>query len=163
MPIQPQLVLLQKTLFNIEGLGRQLYPGLDLWETAKPYLERWVKDQIGPAAILKDLRQELPRLAPMIPKLSTIGSELLRETKEARQASVSHREEVYSLRSEIRFRRLKLRIIMLGFVILLIGLMGLAIGGMEDVSQIPSWAFAVSLMLSGLAVMVLGVTRTYKQ
>ncbi len=52
---------------------------------------------------------------------------------------------------------------MLGFVILLIGLMGLAIGGMEDVSQIPSWAFAVSLMLSGLAVMVLGVTRTYKQ
>ena len=163
MPIQPQLILLQKTLFNIEGLGRQLYPGLDLWETAKPYLERWVKDQIGPAAILKDFRQELPRLVPMIPKLSTMGSELLRETKEARLARFSQQEEIFSLRSEIRVRRLKLKIIALGFFILLIGLIGLVMGVVGEVNQMPSWVFAVSLIVSGVAVMALGMTKAYKK
>ena len=52
MEVQPQLVLLQKTLLNIEGLGRQLYPELDLWKTAKPFLERWMKEQVGPQVLL---------------------------------------------------------------------------------------------------------------
>ena len=50
MQVQPQLVLLQKTLLYVEGLGRQLYPQLDLWQTAKPYLEHWMRQQIGPQA-----------------------------------------------------------------------------------------------------------------
>src|SRR5690554_4578406 len=53
MEVQPQLVLLQKTLLNIEGLGRQLYPELDLWVTAKPFLERWVRDQYGTQALAR--------------------------------------------------------------------------------------------------------------
>jgi len=60
--IQPQLILLHKTLFNIEGLGRELYPQLDLWKTAHPVLERWMRDQVGPKAMLRDLRQLLPQL-----------------------------------------------------------------------------------------------------
>lgn len=62
MEIQPQLVLLQKTLLYIEGLGRQLYPQLDLWSTAKPFLERWMKEQVGPAAFARKLRKNLPML-----------------------------------------------------------------------------------------------------
>ena len=58
--IQPQLVLLQKTLLNIEGLGRQLDPDLDLWVTAKPYLERWMEEQIGWRALERRLRAEAP-------------------------------------------------------------------------------------------------------
>jgi ubiquinone biosynthesis protein len=67
--IQPQLVLLQKTLLNIEGLGRQLDPDLDLWNTAKPFLERWMMDQIGPRKLLQELRDQAPRYAKILPEL----------------------------------------------------------------------------------------------
>jgi ubiquinone biosynthesis protein len=68
MEIQPQLVLLQKTLLNIEGLGRQLYPDLDLWTTAKPFLERWMRERMSPlnlAAQAKSQLEQLPHLAHM--------------------------------------------------------------------------------------------------
>jgi ubiquinone biosynthesis protein len=67
--IQPQLVLLQKTLLNIEGLGRELDPDLDLWRTAKPYLERWMDEQVGWRALLKTLRDEAPYWAATLPEL----------------------------------------------------------------------------------------------
>lgn len=67
--IQPQLVLLQKTLLNIEGLGRQLDPELDLWTTAKPFLERWMNDQIGWRGLVDRLKNEAPRYAQMLPEL----------------------------------------------------------------------------------------------
>jgi ubiquinone biosynthesis protein len=67
--IQPQLVLLQKTLLNIEGLGRQLDPELDLWSTAKPFLERWMLEQVGPQRLWQQLKTEAPRFAKMLPQL----------------------------------------------------------------------------------------------
>jgi ubiquinone biosynthesis protein len=67
--IQPQLVLLQKTLLNVEGLGRQLDPDLDLWVTAKPFLERWMEDQIGWQALTRRLREEAPLLVTVLPQL----------------------------------------------------------------------------------------------
>ncbi len=67
--IQPQLVLLQKTLLNIEGLGRQLDPDLDLWNTAKPFLEKWMIEQVGPKKLLDELRNEGPRYAKLLPEL----------------------------------------------------------------------------------------------
>ena len=67
--IQPQLVLLQKTLLNIEGLGRELDPDLDLWKTAKPYLERWMSEQVGIAGLIANLRREAPYWSSMLPQL----------------------------------------------------------------------------------------------
>jgi ubiquinone biosynthesis protein len=67
--IQPQLVLLQKTLLNIEGLGRQLDPDLDLWVTAKPFLERWMNEQIGWRALVTRMKRETPRYAQLLPEL----------------------------------------------------------------------------------------------
>ena len=67
--IQPQLVLLQKTLLNIEGLGRDLDPDLDLWSTAKPFLEQWMLEQIGPQKLWNQLKAEAPRYAKLIPEL----------------------------------------------------------------------------------------------
>ncbi|MEY2890914.1 MAG: hypothetical protein RJA98_822 [Pseudomonadota bacterium] len=67
--IQPQLVLLQKTLLNVEGLGRQLDPELDLWSTAKPFLERWMNEQIGWRGLLGRLKKEAPRYAQLLPEL----------------------------------------------------------------------------------------------
>ncbi len=70
--VQPQMILLHKTLFNIEGLGRQLYPELDLWKTAHPVLKRWMNDQVGPRAILEDLRENLPQLRGILKELPIV-------------------------------------------------------------------------------------------
>jgi len=67
--IQPQLVLLQKTLLNIEGLGRQLDPQLDLWSTAKPFLERWMNQQVGWQGLVERMKNEAPRYAQLLPEL----------------------------------------------------------------------------------------------
>ncbi|MEO1766329.1 ubiquinone biosynthesis regulatory protein kinase UbiB [Thiobacter aerophilum] len=69
MEIQPQLVMLQKTLLNVEGLGRQLDPDLDLWTTAKPFLERWMSEQVGWRALVRHVKQEAPRWAALLPAL----------------------------------------------------------------------------------------------
>ncbi|MFN4350322.1 MAG: ubiquinone biosynthesis regulatory protein kinase UbiB [Hylemonella sp.] len=76
--IQPQLVLLQKTLLNIEGLGRELDPELDLWSTAKPFLEKWMADQIGPRRLLEELKNQAPRYAKMLPDLPRLLHDYLK-------------------------------------------------------------------------------------
>ncbi|TFZ01453.1 ubiquinone biosynthesis regulatory protein kinase UbiB [Ramlibacter rhizophilus] len=75
--IQPQLVLLQKTLLNIEGLGRQLDPDLDLWSTARPFLERWMLEQIGPQKLWAELKDQAPRYAKMLPELPRLLHDFL--------------------------------------------------------------------------------------
>jgi ubiquinone biosynthesis protein len=75
--IQPQLVLLQKTLLNIEGLGRQLDPELDLWKTAKPFLERWMNEQLGWRGLARNLMNEAPRWANMLPQLPRLAHRAL--------------------------------------------------------------------------------------
>ncbi|MCU6432281.1 ubiquinone biosynthesis regulatory protein kinase UbiB [Undibacterium sp. Jales W-56] len=75
--VQPQLVLLQKTLLNIEGLGRQLDPELDLWKTAKPYLERWMSDQVGWRGLLDKLKAEAPRYSHIFPQLPRLAHQAL--------------------------------------------------------------------------------------
>jgi ubiquinone biosynthesis protein len=67
--IQPQLVLLQKTLLNVEGLGRELDPDLDLWSSAKPFLERWMHEQVGLRGLFERLKREAPRYAKLLPEL----------------------------------------------------------------------------------------------
>ena len=81
--IQPQLVLLQKTLLNIEGLGRQLDPELDLWTTAKPFLERWMNDQIGWRGLLQRLEREAPRYAQLLPELPRLLHQRLQKSDAA--------------------------------------------------------------------------------
>jgi ubiquinone biosynthesis protein len=79
--IQPQLVLLQKTLLNIEGLGRQLDPELDLWKTAKPFLERWMNEQIGWRALVNNLQTEAPKWAALLPQLPRLAHQALNENR----------------------------------------------------------------------------------
>lgn len=77
--IQPQLVLLQKTLLNIEGLGIQLDPNLDLWKTAKPWLERWMSEQVGWRGFMKSLKEEAPRYATLLPQIPRLLHQRLNE------------------------------------------------------------------------------------
>ncbi|RJE71275.1 ubiquinone biosynthesis regulatory protein kinase UbiB [Pseudoalteromonas sp. MSK9-3] len=80
MEVQPQLVLLQKTLLYVEGLGRQLYPQLDLWQTAKPFLEQWVKEQVGPWSVLKQVYANLPFWAEKMPELPDLLYQTLKQS-----------------------------------------------------------------------------------
>jgi len=79
--IQPQLLMLQKTLLNIEGLGRELDPDLDLWQTAKPFLERWMGEQVGWRSLVRTLRQEAPYWAATLPQLPRLLHRLLAEDR----------------------------------------------------------------------------------
>ncbi|GAB56832.1 probable ubiquinone biosynthesis protein ubiB [Glaciecola punicea ACAM 611] len=82
MTVQPQLVLLQKTLLYVEGLGRTLYPQLDLWKTAKPFLEKWMKDQIGPQALYNQLKENLPFWSEKLPEMPDLLYDTLRQIKQ---------------------------------------------------------------------------------
>ena len=84
--IQPQLVLLQKTLLNIEGLGRQLDPDLDLWNTAKPFLEKWMLEQVGPQKLIDELRDQAPRYAKLLPELPRLLYQFLQQQPGERPA-----------------------------------------------------------------------------
>lgn len=107
MEIQPQLVLLQKTLLNIEGLGRQLYPDLDLWQTAKPYLERWMSEQVGVRSIVRSLRRYAPEWSEQLPELPGLVHQWLVQATEPEQQKSPRgdndtRKQLHKVRLEIR-------------------------------------------------------------
>jgi ubiquinone biosynthesis protein len=84
MQVQPQLILLQKTLFNIEGLGRQLYPELDLWQTAQPYLRKWMRQRMSPRAVLRQVRTQLPDVLVALQQVPQIFQTVVRDAAEGR-------------------------------------------------------------------------------
>lgn len=100
--IQPQLVLLQKTLLNIEGLGRELDPELDLWSTAKPFLETWMLEQVGPQRFLREVRAEAAHYARLLPALPR----LLHESLQRRQSDSQQRELLALLKEQRHTNRL---------------------------------------------------------
>ena len=102
MQVQPQLVLLQKTLLYIEGLGRQLYPQLDLWQTAKPFLEQWMKQQLGPKTRYKQVKQQLPLWGEALPELPNLLHASLQSLKNlpAQQAQLQQQQQVLASRRQ---------------------------------------------------------------
>jgi ubiquinone biosynthesis protein len=111
--IQPQLVMLQKTLLNIEGLGRQLDPDLDLWKTAKPYLERWMSEQVGWRALAAALRQEAPNWARTLPQLPRLVHQAVSRAPEPATAATLER---ILQAQQVRNRLLGLLIIVLAML-----------------------------------------------
>jgi ubiquinone biosynthesis protein len=102
MEVQPQLVLLQKTLLNIEGLGRQLYPELDLWQSAKPFFERWMNEQIGPRAFINSVRRNASSWAEKMPEIPTLFYEFLQAQQSVRNKTGSDSGDINKLQREIR-------------------------------------------------------------
>ena len=91
MEIQPQLTMLQKTLLNVEGLGRNLDPDLDLWKTAAPFLKKYMSEQKGIKHILKSLKNELPHWLHLTPQLPRLIHELLEQKK---HENAIHQEDI---------------------------------------------------------------------
>ncbi|MCK4742549.1 MAG: ubiquinone biosynthesis regulatory protein kinase UbiB [Sulfuriflexus sp.] len=102
MPVQPQLVLLQKTLLNIEGLGRQLYPELDLWQTAKPFLERWMNEHIGWRGLVKSLKQNAPLMAEKLPEIPLLFHDVLEKANNGTLEIEWKSKELEKLRKDLR-------------------------------------------------------------
>ena len=96
MEIQPQLVLLQKTLFATEGLGRQIYPELNLWETGKPFLERWLRDQMGPKAFFKHMKENIPFMIEQLPYMPRLINDILSQLKEQKAVAMKHNNPKYA-------------------------------------------------------------------
>ena len=114
--IQPQLVLLQKTLLNVEGLGRDLDPELDLWSTAKPFLERWMDEQVGWRGLVEQVKKEAPRYVHLLPQLPRLLHAALQPQPASQQRAIEA-----LLVEQRRTNR-----ILLGFVFTLLGfLLGL--------------------------------------
>src|SRR5580658_6852522 len=102
MQVQPQLILLQKTLFNIEGLGRELYPELDLWKTAQPILKQWMRERMSPRAVVKQLRAQLPDTVEALKKLPQIFQTAVREASEGRLRLTVEHSGMLELRRELK-------------------------------------------------------------
>lgn len=105
MEVQPQLVLLQKTLLNIEGLGRQIYPDLDLWNTAYPFLENWMKERLDPRSILKNFRQHTPAWLDQFPQLPQIAISSLQQIKNLEQQAKSQQHAMEALTHELKQKK----------------------------------------------------------
>ena len=100
-------MLLQKTLLNIEGLGRQLDPDLDLWKTAKPYLEQWMSEQVGWRAVVRRVREEAPDWAQTLPQLPRLAHRALRA---ADSSGLQHRLDTLDARQRAQSRLLRLAV-----------------------------------------------------
>ncbi len=157
MQVQPQLVLLQKTLLNIEGLGRQLYPELDLWTTAKPFMERWMKEQIGPRALLARLRRNLGPYSEELPELPLLAYRVLqgldRQTLTLRWRS----EELQRLLLEVRQHHARTQTLIAGGGLILGGTL-LLIGG-PGPWLAPFAVQSLALILIGLGALVSAFSR----
>ncbi len=151
MEVQPQLVLLQKTLFNIEGLGRQLYPDLDLWETAKPFLEQWTRAQFGPGAFLKIFKREFPRWWRMLPETSAAAFDFLRKAGTGELSLHWQSKDLDRLRCELRRHHRRLLLAVTGSGLLISAAVMLAAGGVGA----SSWISPVVWLLAGAGLLLL--------
>ena len=153
MPIQPQLVLLQKTLLNIEGLGRQLYPELDLWETAKPYLEKWMNEQVGPKAFVDELRKQVPKWSRALPRVPALAHDLLNKLNAADLSNQNQAREIEKLRVEMARGQRRQFVGFAGAILLLSAFIVTALDGYA-----PTMIYGAPLLswvLGGLGVLLL--------
>lgn len=128
MEVQPQLVLLQKTLLNIEGLGRDLYPDLDLWATAKPFLERWTREQLGVRHYLRTFRQDFPEIAEALREIPQLLHETLRQANGGELEVRHHAVELELARRAQIQRQRRLWLFTTGVLLLLGGGMSAGLG-----------------------------------
>ena len=119
MEVQPQLVLLQKTLLNIEGLGREVYPDLDLWETAKPFLQRRVDEQFGIRSLLKAAKTELPKLMEQTPHIPVMVNEIIHHIHKQQLNQQSESQQLEQLRQEIKHHNKRVIMTLTGATLLI--------------------------------------------
>ena len=144
MEVQPQLVLLQKTLLNIEGLGRELYPELDLWNAGKPFLDRWVRERLGPKGIVDYTKRNISRWAVQFPALTNT---LLSAPERLERLELIQLEQANALQllgQEMKKRRLT------GYMSTVFGGSGLIVAAAALIAEhdwlTGHWPFAIAVL-----------------
>jgi ubiquinone biosynthesis protein len=159
MEIQPQLVLLQKTLFNIEGLGRRLYPELDLWVTAKPFLEKWTREHMGPLALFRSIRRELPKWWEWLPQLPSLFYQNLARVDRGEMELKWKADELDRLREQLGRQHRRQYFTLIGVGLLwsatLVGVTGTLVEG-------QSLFIPLGLAAAGLSIVFLWMARPHK-
>jgi len=147
MEVQPQLMLLQKTLLNIGGLGRQLYPDLDLWTSAKPFLEQWMSEQLGGRALLRELKIQAPRWSEIVPRLPTLAYDVLDRAREGRLEVRLKSEDLELIRHDLKRANQRTVLAIIGAALLLSAAAIYGLDGFQPTmlagAPILSWALGV--------------------
>ena len=151
MHIQPSLVLLQKTMLNIEGLGRQLYPGLNLWDTAKPFLEDWVQERYSPQSVLRRLQRQAPSWLEQLPLLPDAMLDNLQQSRDVEMRFAQQQQQVEEMRerSASKTRRHRRQ------MVAAIACLGVAVTVLPGAWQQLADAPLVSWLLAGVAIVLL--------
>ena len=156
MEVQPQLVLLQKTLLNIEGMGREIYPDLDLWVTAKPFLQRWMDEQGGIRHLFKGAKENLPKFIEQMPHMPVMVNEVIKSIHETQlNAKQSDAQQLERLRQEIKTSNRKTTLTLAGASLLIAGIL-VSSPQMALVSLSP---VSMGLSVIGLGLLAYGVLR----
>ncbi len=154
MEIQPQLLLLEKTFLHIEGIGRQLYPELDLWDTAKPFIERWLSEQIGMRALVKGMQKNLPYIAEHLPDLPQLVFKALDRIANDELQVESRSQQIDELRNEIhRANRRNIRAIVGGSLVVSASI----IVGLDGIAPIMVGGGGLLVPLAGVALLLPGI------
>ena len=144
MEVQPQLILLQKTLLNIEGLGRELYPELDLWKTGRPFLERWVKERLGPKGIVDYAKRNVSRWAVQFPALTNTVLSTPDRLERLESIQLQQADALKHIGQEAKRRRLT------GHLSTLLGVSGLLVAGAALIAEhdwlAGHWPFAIAAL-----------------
>jgi ubiquinone biosynthesis protein len=148
MEVQPSLILLQKTMLNIEGLGRELYPQLNLWDTAQPFLEQWLKDRYAPSGIYKRLSKHVPGWLEQLPQLPQAVLDSLQQAKELNRTSQQQQQQIDKLERQLQDQRRRSNTVSIIVLIFLAAASPWLISDAESISalqEIPGlgWALVV--------------------
>ena len=160
MEVQPQLVLLQKTLLYIEGVGRQLYPALDLWTTAKPFLERWMEEQVGPKAFARKLKKNLPQMTEHAADMPLLVHRALRDAVEGRLEVNWKSDDLRALRREMKERHRNTIGAIGGSAMLLSGALFLTLGPSILLPAYLVTGAGTGLSIAGILVLAYAWLRT---
>jgi len=146
MQIQPQLLLLQKTLLNVEGLGRELYPELDIWSTASPILREWMRERTSFGALVKSIRAHAPEILDAVRGIPALLAAQVRRGPAAEPAPPAL--DLAELREELREQGRRRDLVTLGAALLVGGLFWLAVSGGHGT---PGWALVAAGLITALA------------
>lgn len=156
MEVQPQLVLLQKTLLNIEGMGRELYPDLDLWVTAKPFLQRWMDEQTGVRSLFKGAKTNLPKFIEQLPHMPVMINEVIRQIHD-KQAGVNwESKQLEALQQEIKKANRRTTLTVSGGVLLITAVLSSSPLLLVSSSLSP---IALGCGITGLALLIYGLLK----
>lgn len=157
MEVQPQLVLLEKTMFQIEGLGRKLYPDLDLWESAKPYLDEWMREQLGPRAFMRTVRKEMPKLWQLLPEIPGMANEILRREYQGERRQQFESDDINALRKQLAALQRGQRRILASSGLLIAGVLAMGFGVTSVAYYQYFFLGGATAVATGLVLMISGL------